>query len=366
MSKTYQATDKCGNASQKYTQTLTVHCQADHLCSLTQGAYGSYGGYFNGMTTLELVQSLLLNNPMTVGMVGNRSVYMDYSDADCIILRLPGNTTPSALPNFGDKTLSNSTCQVPGNIPIPLNSGKFESVLLGQTITLIFNSRISAAMPLFPLTHTFCTQGALPGKDGLYGTADDVLDVKDPIQTFKISTDVLAALDNLGYPRIVYGLIQLCNRGLAGRYTGGATLSEINDAADAINRGFENCRFIVTCPGTASTSMADAGTKSNSPLGLTYNNMPTKFELRQNAPNPFNPITTIRLALPEATPWTVSVYDIQGRLVKQFEGQTAGASYVDVQWNGTDERGAPVASGVYLYRVRADHFVDVKKMVLLK
>jgi hypothetical protein len=39
---------------------------------------------------------------------------------------------------------------------------------------------------------------------------------------------------------------------------------------------------------------------------------------------------------------------------------------VDVQWNGTDDRGAPVASGVYLYRVRADHFVDVKKMVLLK
>jgi hypothetical protein len=367
MSKTYQAVDKCGNASQQCTQTLTVHCEADHLCSLTQGAYGSYGGYFNGMTTLQLVQSLLKNNPMTVGMPG-RSLYMDYNDADCIILRLPGNTTPEALPNFGDQALNNSTCQVPGNIPIPLNTGKFESVLLGQTVTLIFNSRISAAMPLFPLTHHFCTQGALPGKDGLYGTADDVLNVKDPVQTFTISTNVLDALDHLGYPRIVYGLIELCNRGLAGRYTGGATLSEINDAADAINRGFENCRFIVECAGS-STAVAVGGTttKNDSVNGMTYSvNVPTHFELKQNAPNPFNPTTTIRLALPEATPWTVSVYDVQGKLVKEFNGEVSHAQYVDVQWNGLDNRGQPVASGVYLYRVHADHFVDVKKMVLLK
>src|ERR1043165_7156462 len=105
---------------------------------------------------LALVLSLLFSHLMSHGMQGNRSVFMDYSDADCVILRLPGNTTPSALPDFGDKTLSNSTCQVPGSLPIPLNQGKFESVLLGQTITLIFNSRISPAMPLFPLTTSFC------------------------------------------------------------------------------------------------------------------------------------------------------------------------------------------------------------------
>jgi hypothetical protein len=365
MSKTFQAVDKCGNASQQCAQTLTIHCEADHLCSLTQGAYGSYGGYFNGMTTLELVQSLLKNNPITVGMPG-RSVYMDYNDADCIILRLPGNTTPEALPAFGDQVLNPSSCQVLGTIPIPLNEGKFESVLLGQTITLIFNSRISAAMPLFPLTNHFCTQAALPGKDGLYGTADDVLDVKDPIQTFTIRLEVLSALDKLGYPRNVYGLIQLCNRALAGRYTMGASLSSITDAADAINRGFENCRFIVDCSSITSAAVGTT-TKSGDMNGMTYStNVPTRFELKQNAPNPFNPVTTIRLALPEATPWTVTVYDVQGRLVKQFNGQTSGAAYVDVQWNGLDERGSPVASGVYLYRVRADHFVDVKKMVLLK
>lgn len=365
MSKTFQAFDKCGNASQQCTQNLTIHCEADHLCSLTQGAYGSYGGYFNGMTTIQLVHSLLKNNPMTVGMPG-RSVYMDYSDADCIIQRLPGNTTPAALPAFGDQTLNNTTCQVPGQIPIPLNQGKFSSVLLGQTITLIFNSRISLAMPLFPLTPTFCTQGALPGKDGLYGTDDDVLDIHDAVKTFTIPDQVLIGLDKCSLPRNVYGLIILCDRGLAGRYTGNATLSQINDAADAINNGFENCRFIVNCSGTAS-NVAMATTKGGDASGMTYStNLPTKFELKQNAPNPFNPMTTIRLALPKASEWNISVFDVQGRLVKHFDGQAGGPGYVDVQWNGTDDRGAPVASGVYLYRVRADHFVDVKKMVLLK
>jgi len=120
----------------------------------------------------------------------------------------------------------------------------------------------------------------------------------------------------------------------------------------------------VNCAGTTTTAAVQ--TKNNDPAALSMTNAPTKFELKQNAPNPFNPVTTIRLAVPQATPWTVTVYDVQGKLVKTFKGQTSGATYVDVQWNGTDEHGSPVASGVYLYRVRADRYVDVKKMVLLK
>ena len=363
ITKTWRAIDDCRNASQECSQTQTVHCEADHLASFTQGFDGNYGGYFNGVSTIEIVRGLLANNPVVVGKPG-RSLTINFNAADCVILRLPGNTTPTTLPDFGDKTLSQNTCQVPGQVPIPLNSGKFESVLLGQTITLIFNSRLSPAMPLFPLTHKFCTQGALPGKDGKLGTADDKIDPNSPIQTFTIPTQVLSALDNLGLPRIVYGLIELCNRGLAAQPTGGATLSQINDAADAINRGFDGCRFIVQCD---NVSLVDGtGARIDNLDGMSIDRGPTHFELHQNAPNPFNPVTTIRIALPQATEWNVSVFDIAGRLVKHFDGQTGGPAYVDVRWDGTDHNGSPVASGVYLYRVRAGHYVDVKKMVLLK
>ena len=95
-------------------------------------------------------------------------------------------------------------------------------------------------------------------------------------------------------------------------------------------------------------------------------NLPTEFHLGQNYPNPFNPTTTIRVALPEAAEWTLSVYDAAGRLVRRFDGSTGGATFVEVNWDGRDNHGMPVSSGMYLYRARAGGFTDVKKMLLLK
>jgi hypothetical protein len=186
------------------------------------------------------------------------------------------------------------------------------------------------------------------------------------VKTFYIPNEVLTALDNIGQPRLVLGLLELCNRALAGQSTGGASLSQVNDAATAINEGFDGCRFIVTCddPNAVVGTTLKPGAVTGS--GLSIKNAPTHFELRQNAPNPFNPATTIRIALPQATEWNVSVYSVTGQLVKRFEGQTGGAQFIDVRWDGTDNNGAPVSSGVYLYRVVAGHYVDTKKMVLLK
>ena len=363
MSKTFQAFDRCGNTSQQCAQTMTIHCQADALCSVTQGFYGNYGGTFNGVPTIQIIRNLLSNNPLVLGRPG-RSLTINYNAADCIVLRLPAGVTPNTLPNIGDKTLNQNTCQITPT-PIPVDSnGKFQNVLLGQTITLMLNARLSPAMPLFPLTNHFCTQKALPGKDGKLGTNDDVPDVNDPPKQFTIPTSVLTALDNLGLPRIVWGLIQLCNIGLAAQPTGGASLSAINDAATAINEGFDQCRWIVPCEDN--TVALTGGGKVGDINNMTIGNVPTHFELSQNAPNPFNPITTIRVAIPEATDWNVSVFDVAGRMVKEFNGRTGGPAFVNVTWDGRDQHGSPVASGVYLYRVRADHFVDVKKMVLLK
>jgi hypothetical protein len=137
------------------------------------------------------------------------------------------------------------------------SKGKFRNVLLGQTITLGLNLRLDATLGGFVLTNTFCTQKAAAGPDKLRGTADDVLDpgadgilgtADDPISTFTIPQAVLDALTNLGLPQTVSGLFELANRGLGGQATGGAKLSDINAAVDAINRGFDGCRFVVPCP----------------------------------------------------------------------------------------------------------------------
>src|SRR6185436_6642461 len=96
---------------------------------------------------------------------------------------------------------------------------------------------------------SFCTQGTLPGPDGLRGTADDVRLAGD-IQSFQVPASVLAALVNPGLginDPTVQGLLELANRALAAWPTGGASLSDINAAVDAINRGFDECRVLVDC-----------------------------------------------------------------------------------------------------------------------
>ncbi|MFH1686970.1 MAG: T9SS type A sorting domain-containing protein [bacterium] len=93
--------------------------------------------------------------------------------------------------------------------------------------------------------------------------------------------------------------------------------------------------------------------------------LPDDFALDQNYPNPFNPTTTIGFALPLAADWRLTVYNINGELVKEFEG-TSNAGQHQVVWNGTNLGGSSVASGIYFYRLDADGFSATRKMVLLK
>jgi flagellar hook assembly protein FlgD len=94
---------------------------------------------------------------------------------------------------------------------------------------------------------------------------------------------------------------------------------------------------------------------------------PDAFLLHQNYPNPFNPGTQITFALPRAGVVTLQVYDLQGREVKTLVNQRRAAGTHTVRWDGTDEAGNPVASGVYLYRLHVgNNFVQTRKMVLLK
>ena len=94
--------------------------------------------------------------------------------------------------------------------------------------------------------------------------------------------------------------------------------------------------------------------------------IPNSYALHQNYPNPFNPITSLRYDLPEQAQVTLTIYDLIGREVTQLVNTTQVAGFKSVQWDGTDSMGKPVSGGVYLYQIRADEFVQTRKMVLLK
>jgi hypothetical protein len=86
---------------------------------------------------------------------------------------------------------------------------------------------------------------------------------------------------------------------------------------------------------------------------------PQAFELMQNYPNPFNASTMLRFALPEASNWSMKIYNVAGQVVESFAGH-ADAGYVSITWN------ADVASGIYFYKLTAGDFTATKKMVLMK
>jgi len=95
---------------------------------------------------------------------------------------------------------------------------------------------------------------------------------------------------------------------------------------------------------------------------------PRTFGLNPNFPNPFNPETRIRFSVPESGPATVSVHDLMGRRVRLiFEGavETPGLQK-DLVWNGTDDIGNAVASGVYLVRLQQGRRADTRRMQLIR
>lgn len=121
--------------------------------------------------------------------------------------------------------------------------------------------------------------------------------------------------------------------------------------------------------GTNEILTVDGATLSSVEMADFYGNLmnvrvektalPTEFKLSQNVPNPFNPTTKIGFDLPVASSWTLDIYNVNGQMVKSYNGTNIG--HVDLTWDA-----ANTASGIYFYKLTAGDFTATKKMVLMK
>jgi hypothetical protein len=99
---------------------------------------------------------------------------------------------------------------------------------------------------------------------------------------------------------------------------------------------------------------------------ITETVTPKAYRLAQNYPNPFNPSTTIRFDMKEKGLVTVKIYDVAGRLVRTLVNEVRDAGAYSAVWDGRNNLGVDVASGIYFYRMETKGFGATKKLVLLR
>ncbi|MCD4695833.1 MAG: T9SS type A sorting domain-containing protein, partial [Bacteroidales bacterium] len=90
------------------------------------------------------------------------------------------------------------------------------------------------------------------------------------------------------------------------------------------------------------------------------------FALEQNFPNPFDSYTWINYVLPESSNVLLSIYNVRGELVCTLQNGQQTAGKYSVEWNGLNDSGNPMSSGIYFYRLQTEDFIETKKMFMLK
>jgi Leucine-rich repeat (LRR) protein len=122
---------------------------------------------------------------------------------------------------------------------------------------------------------------------------------------------------------------------------------------------------------SAGTALAKVNTLGKFKLAVDpnfkgSNLIPEKFDLLNNYPNPFNPVTTIPFQLKENTKVEIAIYNVLGQKIKTLISRTMEAGSHKINWDSRNDFGAKVASGIYFYRLVTPKFTKAQKMILIK
>ena len=132
----------------------------------------------------------------------------------------------------------------------------------------------------------------------------------------------------------------------------------IRDRYDASIVEIENVKLV-----GADGGLVDVVVRTNN---SKINFIPSTFALKQNYPNPFNPKTEIKFDVPEAGFITLTVHNMLGQKVKTLKSEQFKAGYYAVTWDGTNDIGSLLSSGMYFYSIQTADYQSTKKMLFLK
>jgi hypothetical protein len=122
----------------------------------------------------------------------------------------------------------------------------------------------------------------------------------------------------------------------------------------------------LTPKGTITGRTPDYLTPENNTGNVSNASTLAKFVLKQNHPNPFNPKTMIAYQLQTAGDVQLKIYNLNGQEVKTLISEFQAPGEFQIEWNGIDNSGGKVSSGIYLYRLQIDNYILTKKMTLMQ
>ena len=255
-------------------------------------------------------------------MPGRGVTFLDGSEST-ITAGLSASWRAAPFPeDLGDAVID-STCVLPDEFPAN-KKGKFRGSLFGETIALSLNTRLAPGLFDLEVCPLMLTVGALPGEDGLYGTADDSPCTDCDTMSIRIPEEVLAALgDTLGTGTTVGDILGLANLTLAGQDTlFDVTPRQVNAALKVLNRGFKRCRFLVDCVSALPDSIVIIEIKGivhpdDTPGGGTRAERAASEwgELALRSSSPVSDMAVIAYSVPEPSRVRISVYNVAGREV---------------------------------------------------
>ncbi len=195
-------------------------------------------------------------------------------------------------------------------------------------------------------------------------TADEIRDMAGLAFNLTYDANALEFVENsvngtvgLVITRGQEGLVHVADMFVGEQFNGAITLGfKALGAAEDLTFGVTGSIFM----GESYAEMSINGVETTTKVA------PTVYSLSKNYPNPFNPTTTIDYTIPEAGMVNLVIYNTAGQKVRTLVNQTQDAAYYKVVWDGRDDSGMSVASGIYFYRLSADKFSKIDKMTLLK
>lgn len=324
---------------------LLVHAQESY-CTLEDALWGNEHQSFNDVPIPALLDSLIPPGvPLTVGIPGRSVSFADGSEP-CILAGLPAGGSYGALTGDFVDAVVDTECVLPEGFPAN-RKGKFNSSLLGETIALSLNVRLDPDLASVEVTDLMLTVQALPGEDGLSGTADDSLCAECDTMTVRIPEDVLAAIsDSMGVDPTVSALLDLANASLAGE-TYGVAYKYVWKAVKNINRAFKDCRFLVGAediPDIIPIVETMSGGSGREAEGHS------DAFLSLAAEAGLGDVASVRLSVPETSELTLAVYTVAGRRAAAVVERTVGEGETVLDLPS----GGRLRSGVYFVRAVAE------------